>query len=95
MQQQIRATLMTYLCWGSRLKRPRKTSFGFFFFLKWYHLLGSPGVSDSKESTCNAGDTSVIPGVERFPREGNGNPLQDSCLENPLDRGILQVGYSP
>ena len=48
--------------------------------------MGSPGVSDSKESTCNAGDTSVIPGVERFPREGNGNPLQDSCLENPMDR---------
>ena len=43
--------------------------------------------SDSKESTCNAGDCGSIPGVGRSPTEKNGNPLQYSCLENPMDRG--------
>ena len=40
-----------------------------------------------KESACKAGDIGVIPGLGRSPREGNGNPLQYSCLETPLDRG--------
>ena len=48
--------------------------------------MGLLGDSDSKESTCKAGDLSLIPGLERSPREGNGNPLQYSCLENPMDR---------
>ena len=39
-----------------------------------------------KESTCNAGDTGLIPWVRRSPLEGNDNPLQYSCLENPMDR---------
>ena len=43
--------------------------------------------SDGKESACNAGDLGLIPGLGRSPGEGNGNPLQDSCLENPMDRG--------
>ena len=43
--------------------------------------------SDGKESTCNAGDPGSIPGSRRSPGEGNGNPLQSSCLENPKDRG--------
>ena len=47
--------------------------------------------SDSKESACNAGDPDLIPGLERFPGEGNGNPRQYSCLENSMDRGILQA----
>ena len=42
--------------------------------------------SDGKESACNAGDPSAIPGLERSPGEGNGNPLQYSCLENSMDR---------
>ena len=46
-----------------------------------------PCDSDGKESTCSAGDLGLIPGLGRSPREGNGNPLQDSCLENPMDRG--------
>ena len=46
-----------------------------------------PGGSDSKESACNAGDPSSISGSESYPGEGNGNPLQYSCLENPMDRG--------
>ena len=40
-----------------------------------------------KESACNPGDTGFIPGSGRFPGEGNGNPFQYSCLENPKDRG--------
>ena len=43
--------------------------------------------SDSKESTCNAGDKGSIPGLGRAPGEGNGYPPQYSCLENPMDRG--------
>ena len=41
----------------------------------------SPGGSDDKSSTCNAGDGGLIPGLGKSPGEGNGNPLQDSCLE--------------
>ena len=47
--------------------------------------------SDSKESVCNAGDPSLIPGLGRSPGEGDGNLLQYSCLENPMDRGAWQV----
>ena len=46
-----------------------------------------PGGSDVKASVCNAGDLGSIPGLGRSPGEGNGNPLQYSCLENPMDRG--------
>ena len=45
------------------------------------------GGSDGKASACNAGDLGSIPGLGRSPREGNGNPLQYSCLENPMGRG--------
>ena len=48
---------------------------------------GFPGDSDGKESTCNAGTVGSIPGSGRSPGEGNGNPLQYSCLENSMDRG--------
>ena len=47
----------------------------------------SPGVSDGKEFACKAGNLSLIPGSGRSPGAGNGNPLQCSCLENPMDRG--------
>ena len=50
-------------------------------------VLGFPGSSDDKESACNAGDPGSIPGSGRSPGEGNGNPLQYSCLENSMDRG--------
>ena len=49
--------------------------------------MGFPGSSDSKESACNAGDLSSIPGLGRSPGGGHGNPLQYSCLENLIDRG--------
>ena len=48
---------------------------------------GFPGDSGGKESACNAGDLGLIPGSGRFPGEGNGNPLQYFCLENPMDGG--------
>ena len=50
---------------------------------------GFPDGSDGKESACNAEDLGLIPGSGRSPGEGNGNPLQYSCLENPMDRGSL------
>ena len=46
-----------------------------------------PGDSDGKASVYNAGDPGSIPGLGKSPGEGNGNPLQYSCLENPVDRG--------
>ena len=45
------------------------------------------GMEHGKESACNAGDLGSIPQSVRSPREGNGNPLQYSCLENPMERG--------
>ena len=58
--------------WGTREKN-----------LKNY--MGFPGGSEGKASACNAGDLGSIPGLGRYPGEGNGNPLQYSCLENPMD----------
>ena len=46
-----------------------------------------PGGSDGKPSAYNAGDPGSVPGSGRFPGEGNSNPLQYSCLENPMDKG--------
>ena len=53
--------------------------------------LGFPGGSAGKESGCNAGDLGSIPGLGRSPGEGNGYPLQYSCLENSMDRGAWQA----
>ena len=57
-----------------------------------YSLEGFPGGSEVKASAYNEGDLGSIPGSGRSPREGNGNPLQYSCLENPMDEepGKLQ-----
>ena len=52
---------------------------------------GFPGGSDSKESACNVGDPGLIPVSGRSPGEGNGDPLQYSCLENSKDRGACQA----
>ena len=49
--------------------------------------MGFPGGSDGKESSSNEGDLGSSPGLERSPGGGHGNPLQYSCLENPMDRG--------
>ena len=70
---------------------------------KWIHLLplttrvcttftqDFPGRSDAKESACNVGDLGSIPGLRRFPEEGNGYRFQYSCLENFMDRGAWQT----
>ena len=52
---------------------------------------GFPLGLSGKESTCNAGEMGSIPGWGRSPGEGNGNPLQYSCLEDPMDRGAWQA----
>ena len=57
------------------------------FFEELIDVMGFPGVSEGKASACNAGDLGSFPGLGRFPGEGNGNPLQHSCLENPMDGG--------
>ena len=54
-------------------------------------LWGFPSGLDSKESDCNVGNLSSVPGSGRSPGEGNGNPLQYSCLENPMDRGAWRA----
>ena len=59
--------------------------------------MGFPGGSDSKESACNVGDSGSILGLGRSSGEGDGYPLQYSCLENPMDRGawwaVVTWGY--
>ena len=57
--------------------------------------MGFPCSSVGKEPACNAGDQSSIPGLGRSPGEGNDNPFQYFCLENPMGRGAWQATYSP
>ena len=57
-------------------------------------ILGFPGGSGSKETACNVGDLSLIPGLGRSPGGGHSNPFQYSCLENPHGQRSLE-GYSP
>ena len=64
------------------------------FYISMQRDRGFPDDSDGKESTCNAGDLSSVPGLGRSPGEGHGNPLQYSCLENPYGQRSL-AGYSP
>ena len=62
-----------------------------FFVHQFYLQKGFPGGSDGKESDCNVGDQGSIPGSGRSPGEGNGYPLQYSCLENPMNRGAWRA----
>ena len=55
--------------------------------------MGFPGGLDNKESACNVKDPGLIPGLGRSPGEGNGDPLEYSCLENFMDTSSL-VGYN-
>ena len=58
-----------------------------FLFDNVSHVIwGFPGGSDGKEPVCNAEDLGLIPGSEKAPGEGTGNPLQYSCLGNPMER---------
>ena len=52
-----------------------------------YRHFRFPWWLSGKEPICQAGDADLVPGLGRFPGEGNGNPLHYSCLENPMDRG--------
>ena len=54
-------------------------------------IIAFPGGSHGKESACNAVDLALIPGLGRSPGEGNGYPLQYSCLENSMDRGAWKI----
>ena len=60
-------------------------------FIECKYFMGFPGDSGSKEFARHAGDSGSISGLGWCPGEGNGNPLQYSCLENPLDRGAWQA----
>ena len=59
--------------------------------IRIYRIQDFPGSSDGKASVYNAGDPGSIPGLGRSTGEGNGNPLQYYCLENPMDRGAWQA----
>ena len=78
---------------GFKLKLVKNWRRGDTFFLFPMMVGGFPGDSDGKESACSAGDPGSNPGLGRSSGEGNGNPLQYSCLENPMDRGAC--GYTP
>ena len=67
-----------------------KVTFLIFIILKLFE--GFPGGSDGKESFCNVGDLSLIPGLGRYPGRKDGNPLQCSCLEDHHGQRSL-VGY--
>ena len=93
------------LLWSLLLKKKvlvlRFLSWNTFKSLKMYVLhseknpfrlqTGLPGGSDGKASTCSAGDPGSTPGSGRSPERGNGNPLQYSCLGNPMDREAWQA----
>ena len=59
----------------------------YIFIYVLYNYMGFPCGSAGKESACNMGDLGLIPELGRSPGEGEGYPLQYSCLENPMDRG--------
>ena len=87
-------TQVRSLGWEDLLEKGMATHFSILAWrIPWTENPGRPqsmglqGGSEGKESTCNAGDLSLIPGSGRSSGEENGNPLQYSCLENPMDRG--------
>ena len=61
----------------------------------YHHKSCFPGGADVKECACNTGDLGLIPGSGRSPGERNGNPLQDSCLGIPMDRGAWWATEEP
>ena len=75
------------------LRSETKQQYEIYISLQCEMYLSSRGFpcSVGKESACNAGDPSSISGLRRSPGEGNGNPLQYSCLENPMDRGAWRT----
>ena len=74
----MQETWVQFLGWEDPLEEEMATHFS---------ISGFPGGSEVKASAYNAGDLGSVPGLGRCPGEGNGNPLQYSCLGNPKDRG--------
>ena len=95
----VQLLLRTGVCWSHLVFLPLSLSFLLSLLVTFLFLLdglrrGFPGGSAVKKppvNTWDAGDVSLIPGSERFPGEGNGYPLQYSCLENPEHRGAWWV----
>ena len=69
----------------------RSLAVALFYVDKNNLYMGFPGGSTGKESGCNVGDLGLIPGLEKSPGGGHGNPSQYSCLENTMDRGVWQA----
>ena len=75
-----------FCCWSHHVM------FQLFAIIYEYEpLQGLPQWLNSKESTCNAGDSDLIPGQGRAPEGGHGNPLHYSCQENPMNRGLQSM----
>ena len=72
--------------WHKQFLLLMPSSFWYFFYGIFREFMGFPHSSLGKESPCDAGDRGSVPGSGRSPGERNGNPLQYSCLENPMDR---------
>ena len=79
----MQETRFQSLGWEDPLEKGKATHSILAWRIPW--TIRSPGGSEVKASASNAGDRSLIPGSGRSPGEGNGNPLQYSCLENPMD----------
>ena len=89
--------LLVFLIFSFLLENGMRSVFFFCptcFYLLIYLLLGFCGGSDGKESTCNAGDLSLIPELGRSPGEGKGYPLRYSGLENSMDCIVHGVAES-
>ena len=94
---ELRELVMDREAWRAAIHGVTKnwTWLSYWTKLNWTEVvLCFPGVSDGKASACNAGDPGSIPGSGRSPGEGNGNPLQHSCLEKSHGWRSL-TGYSP
>ena len=103
-EKQVRQLCLQFRNWVRPIVVARMGDFNKGWKREEYGLpkLGFPHSSVSKESEYNAGDLGSIPGLERPPVEGNDNPLQYSCLENPMDtrawqatvHGVARVGHN-
>ena len=93
MSAQARRQLAVLICWSTVLvwstswAGSSSSSYRISFLSISESWIGFPGDSDGKESACKAGDAALIPRSGRSSGGGSGNPLQCSCLENPVDRG--------
>ena len=88
-QGQLSPSLITSILMRKQFLHPVSVSYLLVCFKKknLIVLLGFPGGSEINNLPANSGDKGLIPGLGMSPREGNGNPLQYSCLGNPMDRG--------